>query len=128
MHFEKSFDFLSKFQQFLSAVLDSDPIVNTDSTIVQSRRVYYAELPTVHVFLQLLMSHDQSVYRTEAEFLDEIQTKLTDISTALPIRFLFLQLTQPLTTVYEIHREISSLRSLKIMPRNLNEIVCSLFF
>jgi hypothetical protein len=75
--------FSSKFQNFLSSFLDPDPI-NTDRTEVQSRLVYYAELPIVHVFLQLLMSPDLSVYRTEAEFLNEIQTKVTVTFTVLP--------------------------------------------
>jgi hypothetical protein len=93
----------------------------------------------------------------EAEFLDEIQTKVLRVfllaistvnSTALPWDLYFFKLTQPLTVstvhllytvkaieenlienhtsflmVEEIHTETSSLRNLKIMPRNLNEIV-----
>ncbi len=64
----------------------------------------------------------------EAKFLDEIQTKV----------FLhFFKLTQPLTVsvkvkggkpdrkLYPLHIEISSLRTLKIRPKNLNEIVRS---
>jgi hypothetical protein len=44
------------------------------------------------------MSHVQSVYSTEAEFLDEIQAKITDLY-SFALRFLFQQLTQPLTIV-----------------------------
>ncbi len=83
----------------------------------------------------------------KVEFLDEIQTKffLLAIHTQSPLqlcpRFLFLQNhatiytfletdPQPLTyfyssMVYEIHSQTTSLRALKIMPRNLKDIVCS---
>jgi hypothetical protein len=73
--------------------------------------------------------------RTESEFLDEIQKKGLRIF-LLPnaihnhlyifaLRFLFLQTHAPLTVSrgQDNHTETSSLRNLKIMPRNLNEIV-----
>ncbi len=87
---------------------------------------------------------------TEAEFLDKIQTKVLRVFLltihshlcSFALRFLFLKFTQPLKvsrvpllyTVKEkrgkpdrktIFTKTSSLRTLKIMPRNLNEMVCS---
>jgi hypothetical protein len=97
--------------------------------------------------------------RSEAKFLDEIQTKVwTSFPPcysrsplySLPWDFYFFKLTQPLTVstvqfLYtekekggkpdrkpyllpyslKIHTETSSLRTIKILPRNLNKIVCS---
>jgi hypothetical protein len=87
---------------------------------------------------------------TEAEFLDKIQTKVLRVFLlvihshlcSFSLKFLFLQLTQALTVsakekggkpeIYtplpcglrNPHRNLKSENS-QIMPRNLNEIVCS---
>ncbi len=93
-----------------------------------------------------------SYFLSEAEFLDEIQTKVLRVFLhaihsnpySFALRFLFLKLMQPLTvsTVQlpyilkekggnlienqtPFHTETSCLRTLKIMPRNLNEIARS---
>ncbi len=69
---------------------------------------------------------------TEAEFWDEIQTKVlkfssllfTVTSTALPWDFYFFKLTPipPSLWFKKIHTETSRLKTLKIMPRNLNKL------
>jgi hypothetical protein len=87
---------------------------------------------------------------TEAEFLDQIQTKVWRVFLLVihshlynfSLKFLFLQLTQPLTVAkekggkpdrnlyplpYGLSNPYRNLRSenSQNMPRNLNEIVCS---
>jgi hypothetical protein len=70
--------------------------------------------------------------RHEAEFLDEILSSLLSTVT-FSLIFLFLQIYAtsyrenhtPFPMVKEIHTESLSLRTPKIMPRNINEIVRS---